>query len=110
IRPKVPLDPVTVHEVASELIVEWRALTVALMDRLREATREKLGVATLTLSQLLQGGTWSAGRAIAAEKRPPAGPPPTAIKADGTVFGNGGRHLSPPTGRGSAGAAIDGSP
>jgi hypothetical protein len=41
---------------------------------------------TLSMSQLLQGGTWSAGRAIAAEKRPPDGPPPLSIKADGTVF------------------------
>ena len=56
------------------------------MDRLREATRRRLGVATLSMSQFLQGGTWSAGRAIALEQRPPDGPPPIAIKADGTVF------------------------
>ena len=86
IRPRAPLDPTVAHDVASELIVEWRALTVAVMDRLREATRRRLGVATLSMSQLLQGGTWSAGRAIALEKRPPDGPPPIAIKADGTVF------------------------
>jgi len=86
IRPRTPPDPSVPHEVRSELIVEWRALTVAVMDRLREATRRHLGVATLTMSQLLQGGTWSAGRAIALEKRPPDGPPPIAIKADGTVF------------------------
>jgi hypothetical protein len=56
------------------------------MDRLREATRARLGLATLTMPQFLQGGTWSAGRAIALEKRPPDGPPPIAVKADGTVF------------------------
>jgi hypothetical protein len=38
------------HEVASELIVEWRALTVALLDRLREATRRHLGLATFSMS------------------------------------------------------------
>ena len=37
IVPRAPLDPTAPHEVASELIVEWRALTVALLDRLREA-------------------------------------------------------------------------
>jgi len=35
---------------------------------------------------MLQGGTWSAGRKIAATLRPPGGPPPIAIAADGTVF------------------------
>jgi len=86
IVPRAPLDPAMPHEVASELIVEWRALTVALMDRLREATRAHLGVPTLSMSQLLQGGTWSAGRAVALERRPPDGPPPLSIKAEGTVF------------------------
>jgi hypothetical protein len=86
IVPREPLDPAVPHEVGSELIVEWRALTVALLDRLREATARDLGMPTLSMSQLLQGGTWSAGRAIAAEKRPPDGPPPLSIKADGTVF------------------------
>lgn len=86
IRPRKPLDPARPHEIASEFIVEWRALTVALMDRLREATRRRLGVASLSMSQLLQGGTWSAGRAVAAHLRPPDGPPPIAVKADGTVF------------------------
>jgi Protein of unknown function (DUF1688) len=86
IVPRTTLDPGAPHEVASEFIVEWRALTVALMDLLREAVRSRLGLATLSLSQLLQGGTWSAGRAIAAERRPPDGPPPIAVKADGTVF------------------------
>ena len=86
IVPRAPLDPAMPHEVASELIVEWRALTVALLDRLREPVRRRLGLASLAMSQLLQGGTWSAGRAIAARLRPPDGPPPIAVKADGTVF------------------------
>jgi Protein of unknown function (DUF1688) len=86
IVPRAPLDPAVPHEVASELIVEWRALTVALLDILREATRRHLGLASLAMSQLLQGGTWLAGRTIAARLRPPDGPPPIAVKADGTVF------------------------
>ena len=86
IVPRAPLDPTVPHEVASELIVEWRALTVALLDKLREATRRRLGLPSLAMSQLLQGGTWLAGRTIAARLRPPDGPPPIAVKADGTVF------------------------
>jgi hypothetical protein len=80
------LEPAPPHEVASELIVEWRALSVALLDRLCEATRRHLGFATFSMSQLLQGGTWSAGRAVAMERRPPDGLPPIAVRADGTVF------------------------
>jgi hypothetical protein len=86
IVPRTPLDPAAPHDVTSELIVEWRALTVALLDALREATRRRLGLETLSMSQLLQGGSWSAGRTIALDKRPPQGPPPIAVKADGTVF------------------------
>jgi hypothetical protein len=86
IVPRIPLDPAVPHEVASELIVEWRALTVALLDGLREPVRRRLGLPSLAMSQLLQGGTWSAGRTIAARLRPPDGPPPLAVKADGTVF------------------------
>ena len=86
IVPRAPLDPRVEHDVASELIVEWRALTVALMDRLRDPVRQRLRLESLSLSQLLQGGTWLAGRTIAARLRPPAGPPPIAVAADGTVF------------------------
>jgi Protein of unknown function (DUF1688) len=88
IVPRMPLDPDTAHAVASELVVEWRALTVALMDRLLDPVREKLGVtaADFPLAKMLQGGTWAAGRKVAASLRPPAGPPPLLVAADGTVF------------------------
>ena len=43
IVPRAPLDPTAAHDVASELIVEWRALTVALLDRLREPVRRHWG-------------------------------------------------------------------
>ena len=50
------------HPVDSELIVEWRALTLALLDPLAEAVRDRLGqsVAELPLAKVLEGGTWSA--------------------------------------------------
>jgi hypothetical protein len=75
------------HDVHSELIVEWRALTVALMDRLLDLVRKELGLgASFTLPHMLQGGTWSAGRKIARALRPPDGLAPIAVAADGTVF------------------------
>lgn len=87
IVPRAPIDPAQKHPVTSEMIVEWRALTVALMDRLADAVRERLGLdaSSFPLAKMLQGGTWTAGRQIAATLRP-GGPPPIAIDADGTVF------------------------
>lgn len=75
------------HEATSELVVEWRALTVELLDLVAVKVREILGVdaASFPLAKVLQGGTWSAGRAIAAEKRDGGGPP-LSIVSDGTVF------------------------
>jgi Protein of unknown function (DUF1688) len=75
------------HSVASELIVEWRALTVILLDRIAATVREKLGMSLeeLPLVKILQGGTWTAGRKIAASKRT-GGIPPIQIESDGTVF------------------------
>lgn len=71
----------------SEPIVEWRALTVALLDEVAKRVRERLGMTAeqLPLAKVLQGGTWSAGRRIAAEKRA-GGTPPIRIESDGTVF------------------------
>ena len=87
IRPRAAIDPALRHDVGSELIVEWRALTVALMDPLVGLVREKLGLdSSFAMPQLLQGGTWSAGRKIARALRPPDGPSPIGIAADGTVF------------------------
>jgi hypothetical protein len=75
------------HEVGSALVVEWRALTVALLDRLAESLRARLGLdaAALPLASILQGGTWAAGRALAFERRAD-GSPPIRVISDGTVF------------------------
>ncbi|MSP87584.1 MAG: DUF1688 family protein [Alphaproteobacteria bacterium] len=86
----VPRDPGAldrVHRPADVFVVEWRALTVALLDRLAQGVRTKLGVtaASFPLARVLQGGTWSAGRSIAAELRP-GGAPPIRLDSDGTVF------------------------
>ena len=73
--------------IGSELVVEWRALTVALLDRLAPLVWERLGLDAdpPPLVRLLEGGTWSAGRRIAAERRPGGGPP-IEVLSDGTVF------------------------
>lgn len=75
------------QQVDSELVVEWRALTVALLDRLAPLVRDRLGVTPqkFPLGALLEGGTWAAGRRIAREKRADGGPP-FNIVSDGTVF------------------------
>jgi hypothetical protein len=77
----------TRHAVGSELVVEWRGLTVALLDRTAKALRASLHLDAerLPLAKVLEGGTWGAGRQIAAERRPGGGPPLT-IESDGTVF------------------------
>jgi hypothetical protein len=87
IRPRQPAAMRIAQDVRSESIVEWRALTVALMDRLLPLVRVRLGLdAGFTLPHMLQGGTWSAGRKVAYALRPPDGSPPIAVAADGTVF------------------------
>ena len=70
-----------------EAIVEWRALTVALLDRIAEHVRLHLGMdaARLPLVKVLEAGTWFAGRRLAAARRPGGGPPIT-VESDGTVF------------------------
>jgi hypothetical protein len=77
-------DSARTWEVSSELVVEWRALTVALIDELAPRIRARLGVPALPLACILEGGTWAAGRELAAELR--AGNPPLSIDSDGTVF------------------------
>jgi hypothetical protein len=80
-------DAGRVHEVGSPLVVEWRALTVALLDEVAVLIRGRLGRTReeLPLAKVLEGGTWAAGRRIAREKREGGGPPLTII-SDGTVF------------------------
>jgi hypothetical protein len=75
------------HEVASSLVVEWRALTVALLDGVADRVRHRLGLdaTSLPLAKILEGGTWAAGRSLARERRADASPP-VKVLSDGTVF------------------------
>lgn len=71
----------------SDLIIEWRALTVYFLDIIGAQVQKALGrsPAEFPLAKVLEGGTWWAGRRIAAEKRDGGGPP-LNIQSDGTVF------------------------
>jgi hypothetical protein len=82
-----PADAARSHQVDSTLVVEWRALTVALLDRLAEQIRARLNrdAWSLPLASLLEGGTWAAGRAAAFARRTD-GSPPIRVISDGTVF------------------------
>ena len=68
-------------------VVEWRALTVTLIDEIAPLVREALGLdaGQLPLGAVLEGGTWAAGRQIAAEQRED-GAPPVQVATEGTVF------------------------
>jgi hypothetical protein len=86
----VPCDPAlreTSLPQGSEPVVEWRALTVALLDRLAERVRSALGMtpAELPMGRVLQGGTWLAGRRLASVHRPD-GAPPLRVESDGMLF------------------------
>ncbi|MGU3502386.1 URC4/urg3 family protein [Mycobacterium sp. C31M] len=71
---------------ADELVVEWRALTVALLDEIAVEVRRQLGRTAdqLPLACVLEGGTWAAGRVLAQRLR--GGLPPLTVISDGTVF------------------------
>ncbi len=69
-----------------EAIIEWRAMTVILLDELAQFMRkEYTPLAEWPLAKFLQGGTWSAGRKLAKGLRNDGGPPLNII-SDGTVF------------------------
>lgn len=82
-----PADAEREHDVASPLVVEWRALTVALLDRVADGMRQrlKLDATSLPLAKVLEGGSWAAGRVLARQRRADSSPPVKVI-SDGTVF------------------------
>jgi len=85
-----PRDPTLFQrplDADSEAVVEWRALTVVLLDRLAARMRERLdkNAEEFPLACVLEGGTWAAGREIALERRPD-GSAPLKILSDGTLF------------------------
>ncbi len=66
------------HAPDAELVVEWRALTIVLLDRVAQSLGRPL-------AEVLEGGTWQAGRIAALEHRGD-GSPPIRVVSDGTLF------------------------
>jgi hypothetical protein len=86
----LPRDPGVLSrplDAAGEPVVEWRALTVALLDLVAPMVRARLGKSAdeFPLACVLEGGSWAAGREIAFERRPDGGAP-FAVVTDGTLF------------------------
>ena len=87
IRPRDPRLLARTWKPQDEFIIEWRALTVVLLDELAVLVRARLDKTAeeLPLACILEGGTWAAGREIAQELRAD-GAPPLRIESDGTIF------------------------
>jgi hypothetical protein len=87
LTPRIPAALTKTYAVADPFVVGWRALTVALLDRLAPQVAAKLGLTPreFPLACALEGGTWAAGRLIAHKMRA-AGGPPFHVVSDGTVF------------------------
>ncbi|KAF5967139.1 urg3 [Fusarium coicis] len=74
-------------EASDDVIVEWRALTVALLDELHKMLKEKYeprGV-SLSLLQMLEAGSWKSGRLLAAELRPETKCSPILVISDAAI-------------------------
>ncbi|KAI8724888.1 hypothetical protein NCS52_00058600 [Fusarium sp. LHS14.1] len=76
-----------IFEAGDDTIVEWRALTLVLIDKLYTKIQSRMGDGVqLSMAQLLEAGTWKSGREVAAQRRPKTKSSPIIIKSDGTVF------------------------
>ncbi|KAL2001972.1 hypothetical protein VTN02DRAFT_924 [Thermoascus thermophilus] len=79
-------------DASDDVIVEWRAMTVALLDRIAPLVVERLAQSTgqpdlsISMAQILEAGTWKAGRELAAKLRPATRSSPILVESDGTVF------------------------
>ncbi|MBC5764532.1 URC4/urg3 family protein [Ramlibacter albus] len=75
-----------VWQPGDEVVVEWRALTLSLLDELAPRVRSRLHLdeRQMPLASVLEGGTWAAGRELAYQLR--NGLPPLQVASDGTVF------------------------
>ncbi len=86
LKPKDKNYPLHKFSVSDSFVIEWRALTVACLDKLGELVRKQnnWSESEFPLGKLLQGGTWTAGRMTAARLR--QGASPVQLLSDGTVF------------------------
>jgi hypothetical protein len=101
------MEVVPMFTADDDVIVEWRAVTVGLLDDLLADVNQLLGLSgsdKLNLAQMLEAGSWKVshdapynqplgttnaqqgGREIAEVSRPNTKEPPIMILSDGTVF------------------------
>jgi hypothetical protein len=73
-------------DAGDDVIVEWRAMTLVLVDKLRSMVTSRMDGVQLTLAQMLEAGTWKSGREVAAQRRPDTKSSPILIRSDGTLF------------------------
>ncbi|KAK3324732.1 hypothetical protein B0T19DRAFT_429313 [Cercophora scortea] len=80
-------EDLPLFDAGDDAIVEWRAMTLVLIDKLYSKIQSRIGDGVhLSMAQLLEAGTWKSGREIAAQRRPQTKSSPILIKSDGTVF------------------------
>jgi len=86
LRPRPGVDLNSKKKANDEIIIEWRAITLVLLDKIHNSIRERLGKTeeSFPLVRTLEGGTWKAGRELAFKLR--EGIPPIDIIRDGTIF------------------------
>lgn len=77
----------TAQRPEDDSVIEWRALTICLLDELWEnfLMKQSLSKNEFPLVKLLEAGTWLAGRQLA-QLRSHDAEPPIQIISDGTVF------------------------
>ncbi len=75
------------HPIDGPLVLEWRALTVHVLELVADSVRAMFGksAAELPTGKVLEGGTWAAGRILASQKRKDGGSP-LRFLGDGTVI------------------------
>lgn len=78
--------PLPMFKAEDDVIVEWRAMTIVLLDIVYAKVLASMGGVHLTLAQFLEAGTWKSGRRVAAQLRPETKSSPILIDSDGTVF------------------------
>jgi len=78
--------PLPIFKAGDDVVVEWRAMTLVLVDKLYGMVLERMDGVHLSMAQLLEAGTWKSGREMAAKKRPESKSSPIIIESDGTVF------------------------
>ncbi|KAI7904272.1 uncharacterized protein BX663DRAFT_530376 [Cokeromyces recurvatus] len=76
------VEMIPMFDISDSAIIEWRALTIAYLDLVCDRVRAalKLTRKALSLTQLIEGGTTSAGRELAELSRPNTQQPPILIK------------------------------